>query len=101
VRDPRRRAKIIAVFNKRGRVRMILSTARSQRANGVGAHARVRRIRDERPFGRGVRVAPARHGNRFVYGVRAGRTRYVGLAAEAIARKRGKLHRYLRLAGLR
>ena len=101
VRDPRRRAKIIAVFNKRGRVRMILSTARSQRANGVGAHARVRRIRDERPFGRGVRVAPARHGNRFVYGVRAGRTRYVGLAAQAIARKRGKLHRYLRLAGLR
>ena len=101
VREPRRRAKVIAVFSKRGRVRMLLSTARSHHARGVGAHARVGRIRGDRRFGRGLRVAPAGHGNRFVYGVRAGRTRYVGLAAEAIARKRGKLHRYLRSAGLR
>ena len=101
VREPRRRAKAIAVFDKRGRVRMLLSTARSHLARGVGAHERASLIRKDRKFGRGVRVAPAGKGNSFVYGVRAGETRYVGLAAKSIARKRSKLHRYLRLAGVR
>jgi hypothetical protein len=95
VREPRtrRRGRVIAVFNRRGRVALIATTARSHRAGGV-------QVRDEQN-GRAIQRKRAGRGNSFVYGVRDGRVRYVALASKGIAKSGRKLRRYLRLARLR
>ena len=95
VREPRtrRRARVVAVFNRRGRVVLIATNARSHRAGGV-------QVRD-RIGGKKVQLTRAGKGNRFVYGVRNGRVRYVALASKGIAKSGRKLRRYLRLADLR
>ena len=95
VREPRtrRRARVVAVFNRRGRVVLIATNARSHRAGGV-------QVRD-RIGGKKIQLTRAGKGNRFVYGVRNGRVRYVALASKGIAKSGRKLRRYLRLADLR
>jgi len=84
---------VITVFNPRGRVAMIATTARSHRAGGV-------QVRDRRG-GKGIQRRRAGRGNSFVYGVRKGRVRYVALASKPVAKRGRTLRRYLRLAGLR
>ncbi|HYH58651.1 MAG TPA: hypothetical protein VD790_05480, partial [Thermoleophilaceae bacterium] len=103
VREPAegRRPRVFAVFNKRGRLALIVSTARTHRARGVGATEPAKRIRGAKPFGKGIRVGRLKNRSRFVYGVKRGRTRYVGVASRKVGRKRGSLRRYLRLAGVR
>jgi hypothetical protein len=95
VREPRthRRARVIAVFNRRGRVAMIATDARSHRAAGVQVRDRMRGPR--------IQLEPAGKGNSFVYGVRKGRVRYIGLVSKALTKSDRKLRRSLRLAGLR
>jgi hypothetical protein len=51
--------------------------------------------------GGGLFVRDAGAGRSFVYGVRAGKVRYVAIATRGIARSEGALLRNLRLAGLR
>ena len=51
--------------------------------------------------GKAIQVKPAGKGNTFVYGVRKGRVRYVGLASKTAAKNGRTLRKYLRLAGLR
>ena len=80
---------------------MIVNTARTHRARRVGVHMRAATLRGARRMRGGIRVRRAGRGNRFVYGVRAGRVRYVGLASRRIARRPAALRRYLRLAGVR
>ena len=104
VREPRtarRSPRLMAVFNRRGRVAMIVTTARSHRARRIGVHMRAAKLRGARRAGRGIRLRRAGGGNRYVYGLRAGRVSYVGLAARPVARKRKALRRHLRIAGVR
>ena len=103
VREPRtyERARNFAVFTPRGRLAMIATTARSHRAALVGVRDRATQLYGARRAGKGVRTWNAGHGNRFVYGVRKGRVRYVALASRRVVARRSTLHRYLRLARLR
>jgi hypothetical protein len=95
VREPRtrRRARVIAVFNRRGRVALIATDARSHRAGGIQVRDRLR--------GKRIQRKAAGKGNKFVYGVKGGRVRYVALASKGVAKSGRKLRRYLRLADLR
>jgi hypothetical protein len=103
VREPRTYeiARNFAVFTPKARLAMIATTARSHRAALVGVRDRVERLQGARRVARGVRTWNAGHGNRFVFGVRGNRVRYVALAGRRIASRRATLLRYLRLAGLR
>ena len=91
-----RRARVVVVFGKRGRVRLIASTARRHRARGVAAGTRARRLRRSRRVGPGLR----RRG-RLVFRTRRGRVRYVALADSRLAGKPRLLRRHLRRARLR
>ena len=95
VREPRtyERARTFVVFNKRERVALVATTARSHRAALVG-------VRDKLA-GKGIVTKPAGRGNTFAYGVKKGRVRWVALASREVAKSRASLRRYLRLAGLR
>jgi hypothetical protein len=103
VREPRTyvRARNFAVFTPQGRLAMIATTARSHRADLVGVRDRASVLVGATRAGKGVLTRPAGRGNRFVYGVRKGRVRYVALASRKVARNRATLRRYLRLAKLR
>ena len=92
---------VAAVFNKRGRVALIASTLRKQRAEGlrVGMPASDLRKRAERSGGLWVRDAG--NGRRFAYGVRKGRISYVAVASSGAATSPATLKRYLRRAHVR
>jgi microsomal dipeptidase-like Zn-dependent dipeptidase len=97
-----RGARVQAVLTPSGRLGLLASTARGHRAGGIGRGASARRLRRAtRAFGRGVRIRSAGRGARVVYGVRRGRVTYVGVATRSVARSRGTLRRYLRMARLR
>ena len=102
--DKNRGAKVVAVFDKRRRARLVGSTGRGHRGRTLGLFkgeraARIRR--SVRRLGRGLMIRKARGGKRFVYGVRDRRVRYVAVVPRQIARKRSRLRSYLRVAGLR
>ncbi|MGH2986958.1 MAG: hypothetical protein ACRDLO_09760, partial [Solirubrobacterales bacterium] len=96
------RAKVVAEIDKRGRVGLVGSTLRKHRAAQirVGMPRRALGGRIE-SLGRGLFVRGAGAGRSFVYGVRAGKLRYVAIASRGIARTEGALRRNLRRAGLR
>jgi microsomal dipeptidase-like Zn-dependent dipeptidase len=90
--------RVVAVFNKRGRVALIASTLRKQRAEGlrVGMPADALRKRAERLGG--VWVRDAGNGRMFVYGVRKRRISFVAVASGGAAATPAALRRYLRRA---
>ena len=99
-----RKAKVVAVFDKRQRAKLVASTARGHRGRTLGLvkGKRAGKIRRSvRRLGKGLLVRKARGKKSFVYGVRAKRVRYVAVVPRSVARKRPKLRAYLRLAGLR
>jgi hypothetical protein len=98
-----RKAKVVAVFTRRRRVGLVVSTARGHRAFRIGRGARSRRLRGRTVrFGRGLRVRRVgRRGRRIVYGVRRGKVSYVAVATRPVARSRKRLRAYLRLARVR
>jgi hypothetical protein len=102
VREPRtyERPRNSVVFGRGGRVVMIATTARSHRAALVGVRSRAQQLQGARRLAKDVLTWNAGHGNRYVFGVRKGRVRYVALASRRMASRRGIL-RNLRLAGLR
>jgi hypothetical protein len=97
-----RHRKLAAALTKRGRVAFVGT-------NAVNADARRIRVGDDasrlagqaRSLGGGLFVRSAGPGKRFVYGVRRGRVRFVGLATRAASKNRATLRRYVRLAKLR
>jgi hypothetical protein len=97
-----RHRKLAAALTKRGKVALVAT-------NAVNADARRIRVGDERSrlsgrarsLGGGLFVRSAGPGKRFVYGVRKGHVRFVGLATRAASKNRATLRRYLRLAKLR
>jgi hypothetical protein len=92
-----------AVFNARGRVVLIASTARGHLAAGIGpgAPARVLRTVRARQLMRGVWVSVKRHhGAHYVYGVRGGRVRFAAIASASELRSKSRLRVDLRAANL-
>jgi hypothetical protein len=86
-----RRAADVAVLSDAGRVQLVGSTARGRSAAGIGVGAAAARIaRTTRPLGAGVRTRLAGR-VAWVYVVRRGRIRAVGLAAGSLARRPGAL----------
>ncbi|HUE26239.1 MAG TPA: hypothetical protein VMP89_05655, partial [Solirubrobacteraceae bacterium] len=95
-------AAVTAVFNARGRIAMIASTAPGDRAHGIGAGSPAAALgRSARPLLRGVWVESAR-GSRaaYVYGLRGGRVSYVAVIQAAQLRDPGQLRSDLNAAGL-
>ena len=97
-----RHRKLAAALTRRGKVALVAT-------NAVNADARRIRVGDDasrlsgqaRSLGGGLFVRGAGPGKRFVYGVRGGRVRFVGLATRAASKNRAALRRYVRLAKLR
>jgi hypothetical protein len=86
---------MFAVFNRGGRIVLIASTARGDRAGRPRVGARARAL--------GRRVAPGvwlRHGSPYLYGVRDGRIRFIALVAGDDRRRAARLRSDLRAAGL-
>jgi hypothetical protein len=91
--------RVSAVLSTEGIPRLFVSTAPRHRILRVTPGDRLRALpRSARPFGRGVRVRSAGRGRLYVYGVRAGKVRFVGVASRAISGSPAALKRYLRLA---
>ncbi len=92
-----------AVFNARGRVVLIASSARGQLADGIAPGARSRALRTVRArrLMRGVWVSVKRgHSARYVYGVRGGRVRFAAIASAGELGSRSRLRADLRAANL-
>ena len=88
-----RGAAVIAVFNARGRIAMIASTAPQDRASGIAPGTPARRLgRRAHRLMPGVWVGrKLRAGARYVYGIRAGRVDFVAITTAR------ELHRAARL----
>ena len=82
-----RRGRLIAVLDRRGRARLVATTARGHRLRGVGPGSPARRL-------------GARRRGRVLFGVRRGRVRYVAVVDRRLLRNRRLLRSYLRAAGL-
>jgi hypothetical protein len=95
-------ARVSTVFNAAGKVALIASTARGDKANGIATGARKARL--ERGATRlasglweGRKLAG---GARYVYGVRGGKVTYVAVASAAELRRVSRLRSDIRAAGL-
>ena len=90
---------VTAVFTRRARVGLVLSSARGHEASGIAPGVKARRLRGHaRRVGRGLWVRRTSRGVRYVYVVRRGRIRYVGTASGSVAKSTKRLRGYLRLA---
>ena len=90
-------SKVVARFAKGGRVGLIISTRREHRAAGVGPLHRVAKLRRIKAtnLGNGLWARPTGHGAQFVYGVRAGKVHYTGVARAALAANEARLRKAL------
>jgi hypothetical protein len=81
---------VVSVFNARGQVALIATTARRDKAAGLAAGMSARHIaRHAHRLSAGVWVGKRlRRGSRYVYGVRAGRVTFVAVAAKSQLKKR-------------
>jgi hypothetical protein len=90
---------VSAVFTRRARVGLVLSSARGHEARGIAPGNKARRLRGHaKRVGRGLWTRRAGRGVRYVYVVRRGRVRSVGAASASVARSVKRLRAYLRLA---
>ena len=97
-----RHRKLSAALTPRGRVALVATNAVNADARRIRVGDDVSRVSGQaRSLGCGLFVRGAGSGKRFVYGVRNGRVRFVGLATRAASENRAALRRYVRLAKLR
>ena len=98
----RSRGRVSAVFSRRGRVALVVTTARvhgNRRLRpGSPARAVARSYSRRRALGRGIYRANPRSPR--LIGVRRGRVRFFAVASTQLLRNRRALARHLRLAGL-
>ena len=89
-----------AAYGRRGRTRLVLTTAHGHRARRVRPGARRRAVRRAFPAARAAGAGRLRTG-RIVFGVRRARVRYLAVADRATATRPRLLARRLRAAGAR
>jgi hypothetical protein len=90
------RAAQTAVMTKKGRVALVASSARGQRARGIGRGASVKRLRHKAKRIRGRLWTTRVRKRTVVYVVRSGHVETVAIAGRRAARSRGSLRRYVR-----
>jgi hypothetical protein len=94
--------RVTAVFSKRGRVALVVTTARAHGNRGVrpgGSGRAVRRAYSRRAaIGRGLYRANRRSPR--LIGIRKGRVRFIAVANRSLLGNKRALRRHLRLAGL-
>ncbi len=95
------KALVRTAFTPAGVVGLIASPVKRHRIDGIGAGARASSIKGARRFGSGTLVRSAGKGRRFVYGVKAGKVRWVAVATAEASRTPATLRSYVRIAGLR
>ena len=102
-----RKARVSAVFDRKGRVALLASNALGHGTISPGRvrisrGASARKLRGRaRSIGKGLYVRRAKGGRRLVYKVRKGRVRYVAVANKTAAKSRRTLRAYLRLSGVK
>jgi hypothetical protein len=90
---------VVAVFEKRARVGLVLSTLRKHSAGGIRKGAPVTELEPvAQPVAKRLWAQDAGGGREFLYGVRGGKVTYVALASRKLASKPGALKRHLKLA---
>jgi hypothetical protein len=91
-----------AIFNSRGRVVAVASTAKRHKAGKVARGVRLATLRRAYPrmtrIRRGMYVT--RPGSRIVFGLRGGRVRYVAVATRSLARNAKSYRRHLGYGGV-
>jgi hypothetical protein len=100
-----RRARVIAAFDRRRKLRLVATTAKGHRVRGVRTGSRTRTVRRVfrgrlRSLGRGRLLVRTRLGG-VILGTRRGRVRYVAVVDRILARRARTARAYLRLARLR
>jgi hypothetical protein len=96
------RANITAVIGASGNAVAYTTTATGYRAGGVRPGSAATSIEHATRIAPGVwRSGSLSHGARYVYGVRSGRVRYVGLLAKTVNSTKASLLATLHQAGLR
>ncbi len=95
-------AGLASVFNAAGKVALIATTAKGDKANGIGVGATMARLRRgatrlSSGLWEGRKLAG---GSRYVYGVRGGRVRYVAVAGAGQLRSVSRLRSAIRSAGI-
>jgi hypothetical protein len=97
-----RSAAVVAVFNARGRVALVATTARGDRAGGIGPGSSAGRIAGAAqlvlPGVRAQRAGASR--SAYVYGIRGGRVAYIAVVRLAELRDLAQLRSDLQAAGL-
>jgi hypothetical protein len=97
-----RHRRLAAALTRGGRVAFMGTDAVNADAKRIRVGDAASRLSGHaRSLGGGLFVRSAGPGRRFVYGVRKGRVRFVGLATRAASKNRATLRRYVRLAKLR
>ena len=100
-----KRAEVAAVFTKgaKPRVGLVASDARTHRIGGIHPGGNAGNLTPKaKKLGRGVFVQKAGRKNRtYVFGVKRGRIKFVGVASRNVAKSKKNLRPYLKFAGLR
>ena len=92
---------VAAVFDARGRVALIASSARGDRTAAVAVGSSARSLRSQARRVAGIWVGPSgRHGSVYVYGVRNRRVAFVAVARAVQASRSSRLRSDLAAAGL-
>jgi len=92
-----RRTRIAAALTSAGTVALVVSNTRGSEAGRIRVGGAASRLRGKaRRLRRGLFVRRAGPSARFVYGVRKGRVRFVGVATREAAASRAALRKYLR-----
>ncbi len=93
--------RVSVVYTKAGSSGLIVSTAPRHRVAGIGKGSATAKLRGARRLRTGVLYRSAGRGKRYLFGVSAGKVRWVALASAAVARDSRELSRELKLAGVR
>ncbi len=100
-----KKAELTVVFTggAKPRAGLIASNARTHRIRGIHPGGNASRIpADAKRLGRGVYVEKARgKGRRYVFGVKRGKIKFVGVASSKVTKSKKTLKPYLKLGGLR
>jgi microsomal dipeptidase-like Zn-dependent dipeptidase len=88
--EPKAHTGVAVVFNPAGRAALVATRARTGRLP-----------RAAKPAGKGLYLRHTRSGRAYVYGVRAGKVWFTGVAARSVAASPSRLRSYVKLAGLR
>jgi microsomal dipeptidase-like Zn-dependent dipeptidase len=95
----RARGTVGAAFTRRGKVGLVASTARRYRAGGIQPRTSVKQLGGVADhLGGKIWVRETGRGTRFVYGVRGGKVRFVGVGTAGVTGKASRVARFAKLA---